>query len=361
MLSEALGATRTRCPRAGRADRRPGTAGPGPAGRGGRAGAGRRRTRRPAGRDRRPARRADRRAGPPGRERPRAGGPGRGRRALVAVAGHPRRPGRAARRGAGRHRPDPRRRAGAGAGAAAGRRARRSWPATTGRASTRWCPRCCCAVVGRADPGAVRLFGYDPEHLGGGLAGFAPLGTAGLLTFVGPGGLGRLLDDLVEQIRRINETVLAGEYALAARAGRGDRPAPGAVAGGGAARRRTSCPGTSAASWTGWSAPARPAGCTWWCAACAARRPDRAPGSWSRRRGAAIGGSAGLPVTPRRAATGHPGHRDLPGDRRPGQRRPAADPLRRPAPAAGADVEGGLGARADRADRRGRRTAGRCC
>ncbi|MGC4891036.1 FtsK/SpoIIIE domain-containing protein [Micromonospora sp. DT227] len=86
--------------------------------------------------------------------------------------------------------------------------------------------------VGRADPGAVRLHGYDPEHLGGGLAGFAPLGTAGLLTFVGPGGLGRLLDDLVEQIRRINATVLAGEYAslreLAAATGR--RPEPWRVA-----------------------------------------------------------------------------------------------------------------------------------
>ncbi|WKU06047.1 FtsK/SpoIIIE domain-containing protein [Micromonospora sp. HUAS LYJ1] len=86
--------------------------------------------------------------------------------------------------------------------------------------------------VGRTDPGAVRLYGYDPEHLGGGLAGFAPLGTAGLLTFVGPGGLARLLDDLVEQIRRINETVLAGEYgslrALAAATGR--RPEPWRVA-----------------------------------------------------------------------------------------------------------------------------------
>ena len=46
------------------------------------------------------------------------------------------------------------------------------------------------ALSARADPGAVRLNGYDPEHLGGGLAGFAPLGTAGLLTFVGPGRAG---------------------------------------------------------------------------------------------------------------------------------------------------------------------------
>ncbi|WP_406069475.1 FtsK/SpoIIIE domain-containing protein [Micromonospora sp. NBC_01638] len=87
-------------------------------------------------------------------------------------------------------------------------------------------------AVGRADPGAVRLIGYDPDQLGGGLAGFAPLGTAGLLTFVGPGGLGPLLDDLVEQIRRINETVLAGEYAslreLATATGR--RPEPWRVA-----------------------------------------------------------------------------------------------------------------------------------
>jgi hypothetical protein len=87
-------------------------------------------------------------------------------------------------------------------------------------------------ALGRADPGAVRLVGYDPEHLGGGLAGFAPLSPAGLLTFVGPGGLARLLDDLVDQIRRINETVLAGEYTsvrdLAAATGR--RPEPWRVA-----------------------------------------------------------------------------------------------------------------------------------
>ncbi|MEO3820041.1 FtsK/SpoIIIE domain-containing protein [Plantactinospora sp. B24E8] len=87
-------------------------------------------------------------------------------------------------------------------------------------------------ALGRAAPGAVRLIGYDPEHLGGGLAGFAPLSTAGLLTFVGPGGLARLLDDLVDQIRRINETVLAGEYRslreLAAATGR--RPEPWRVA-----------------------------------------------------------------------------------------------------------------------------------
>ncbi|QKW14815.1 FtsK/SpoIIIE domain-containing protein [Verrucosispora sp. NA02020] len=101
-------------------------------------------------------------------------------------------------------------------------------------------PDGCAAVVsalllrslGRAAPGTVRVVGYDPDQLGGGLAGFAPLGTAGLLTFVGPGGLGRLLDDLVEQIRRINETVLAGEHAslreLAAATGR--RPEPWRVA-----------------------------------------------------------------------------------------------------------------------------------
>ncbi|MEV6346393.1 FtsK/SpoIIIE domain-containing protein [Actinoplanes sp. NPDC051851] len=67
-------------------------------------------------------------------------------------------------------------------------------------------------ALGTSVPGAVRLIGYDPEHLGGGLAGFAPLAPAGVLTFVGPGGLPGLLDELVDQVRRINETVLAGEY-----------------------------------------------------------------------------------------------------------------------------------------------------
>ncbi|HEU4425207.1 MAG TPA: FtsK/SpoIIIE domain-containing protein [Pilimelia sp.] len=87
-------------------------------------------------------------------------------------------------------------------------------------------------VLGRTAPGAVRLSGYDPDRLGGGLAGFAPLAGVGLLTFVGPTGLAGLLDDLVEHIRRINETVLAGEYpslrALARRTGR--RPEPWRVA-----------------------------------------------------------------------------------------------------------------------------------
>ncbi|MEJ3748761.1 FtsK/SpoIIIE domain-containing protein [Actinomycetes bacterium KLBMP 9797] len=87
-------------------------------------------------------------------------------------------------------------------------------------------------ALGRAAPGAVRLTGYDPERLGGGLAGFAPLAPAGLLTFVGPGGLTGLLDELVDHIRRINETVLAGEHAslgdLAAATGR--RPEPWRVA-----------------------------------------------------------------------------------------------------------------------------------
>ncbi|MDY7087343.1 MAG: FtsK/SpoIIIE domain-containing protein [Actinomycetota bacterium] len=67
-------------------------------------------------------------------------------------------------------------------------------------------------ALGTAAPGAVQIIGYDPEHLGGGLARFAPLAPANVLTFVGPGGLGSLLDDLTDQVRRINETVLAGEY-----------------------------------------------------------------------------------------------------------------------------------------------------
>jgi DNA segregation ATPase FtsK/SpoIIIE, S-DNA-T family len=87
-------------------------------------------------------------------------------------------------------------------------------------------------ALGTAAPGMVRLTGYDPENLGGGLAGFAPLATAGVLTFIGPGGLGALLDELVDNVRRINETVLAGEHAslraLAAATGR--RPEPWRVA-----------------------------------------------------------------------------------------------------------------------------------
>jgi hypothetical protein len=67
-------------------------------------------------------------------------------------------------------------------------------------------------ALGRTEPGTIRIIGYDPEQLGGALAGFAPLAPAGLLTFVGPGGLARLLDGLVDEIRRINETVLAGRY-----------------------------------------------------------------------------------------------------------------------------------------------------
>ncbi|GGL03745.1 FtsK/SpoIIIE domain-containing protein [Mangrovihabitans endophyticus] len=86
--------------------------------------------------------------------------------------------------------------------------------------------------LGTARPGAVHLTGYDPEHLGGGLAGFAALATAGLLTLVGPGELTALLDGLVDHVRRINETVLAGEHAslraLAAATGR--RPEPWRVA-----------------------------------------------------------------------------------------------------------------------------------
>jgi hypothetical protein len=88
-------------------------------------------------------------------------------------------------------------------------------------------------ALGATAPGSVRLTGYDPERLGGGLAGFAPLAGGGLLTFVGPGGLGALLDGLVEEIRRINETVLAGDHpslgALAA-AHHGRRPEPWRVA-----------------------------------------------------------------------------------------------------------------------------------
>ncbi|MEV6847803.1 FtsK/SpoIIIE domain-containing protein [Actinoplanes sp. NPDC051411] len=67
-------------------------------------------------------------------------------------------------------------------------------------------------ALGTAAPGRVQLIGWDPEHLGGGLAGFAPLAPAGVLTFTPPAGLGSLLDTLTDHVRRINESVLAGEY-----------------------------------------------------------------------------------------------------------------------------------------------------
>ena len=64
-------------------------------------------------------------------------------------------------------------------------------------------------VLESVRPGAVRLTVYDPERLGGTLAGLAPLGAADLVRFVGPGGLAALLDGLVEEIQRINASVLA--------------------------------------------------------------------------------------------------------------------------------------------------------
>jgi hypothetical protein len=84
-------------------------------------------------------------------------------------------------------------------------------------------------ALGTTRPGDIRLTVYDPEQLGGTLAAFAPLGNAGLLSFVGPGGLGAVLDDLVEQICRVNETVLAGEFTSLAEltaATTGRRPEP---------------------------------------------------------------------------------------------------------------------------------------
>ncbi|MEV6525236.1 FtsK/SpoIIIE domain-containing protein [Longispora sp. NPDC051575] len=87
-------------------------------------------------------------------------------------------------------------------------------------------------ALGATAPGGLRLSVYDPEQLGGSLAGFAALSPAGLANFYGPGALTGLLDELVEEIRRIHETVLAGEFTslreLAATTGR--RPEPWRVA-----------------------------------------------------------------------------------------------------------------------------------
>ncbi|GAB7043527.1 MULTISPECIES: FtsK/SpoIIIE domain-containing protein [Catenuloplanes] len=84
-------------------------------------------------------------------------------------------------------------------------------------------------ALGGTPAGDLRIWAYDPDRLGGSLAGFAPLAAAGVLTSVGPGGLTTMLDELVEHVRRINETVLAGRYrTLADRPGR--RPEPWRVA-----------------------------------------------------------------------------------------------------------------------------------
>ena len=64
-------------------------------------------------------------------------------------------------------------------------------------------------VMEAAPPGSVRLTVFDPERLGGSLAGFAPLAGADLVRFVGPGGLGAMVDGLVEEIQRVNAIVLA--------------------------------------------------------------------------------------------------------------------------------------------------------
>ncbi|GAB7050401.1 FtsK/SpoIIIE domain-containing protein [Catenuloplanes indicus JCM 9534] len=65
-------------------------------------------------------------------------------------------------------------------------------------------------ALGGTPAGDLRIWAYDPDRLGGSLAGFAPLAAAGVLTSVGPGGLTTMLDELVEHVRRINETVPAG-------------------------------------------------------------------------------------------------------------------------------------------------------
>ncbi|SNT09301.1 FtsK/SpoIIIE family protein [Asanoa hainanensis] len=82
-------------------------------------------------------------------------------------------------------------------------------------------------VLGAAPPGSVRLTVYDPERLGGTLSGFAPLGAASLVRFVGPGGLAGALDALVDEIQRLNALVLAaGHTSVSALA---PRPAPWSV------------------------------------------------------------------------------------------------------------------------------------
>ena len=80
-------------------------------------------------------------------------------------------------------------------------------------------------ALGTTRPGEIELIVYDPANLGGTLAAFAPIG----LSVVGPGGLGPMLDDMVEHICRVNRSVLAGGYASLAELTRhttGPRPVP---------------------------------------------------------------------------------------------------------------------------------------
>ncbi|GIF64216.1 cell division protein FtsK [Asanoa ishikariensis] len=82
-------------------------------------------------------------------------------------------------------------------------------------------------VLTAAAPGWVRLTVYDPERLGGTLSGFAPLGAASLVRFVGPGGLAAALDELVDEIQRLNALVLAAGHTTVAALS--PRPAPWSV------------------------------------------------------------------------------------------------------------------------------------
>ncbi len=251
-----------------------------------------------------------------------------------------------------------RRRAGAGAGPAARRRARAPGRRRPCRAGRRVVPALLLRSVGRADPGAVRLYGYDPEHLGGGLAGFAPLGTAGLLTFVGPGGLGRLLDDLVEQIRRINATVLAGEYGslreLAAATGRRPEPWRVAVLLGGDELSRHERGQLDRVVRTG-------AACGVHLVVRGIELPDDPTVDPDRGASRTTPGVAGLPVRARRAAAARAGHRDLPRRSPPGSpparpRRPSPTCCRRRTSTGGRTRRTGSARRSARA-----RTGGRCC
>ena len=67
-------------------------------------------------------------------------------------------------------------------------------------------------VLSSAAPGSVRVTVYDPERLGGTLSGFAPLGAASLVRFVGPGEFASMMDGLVGEIQRLNALVLAGGH-----------------------------------------------------------------------------------------------------------------------------------------------------
>lgn len=83
-------------------------------------------------------------------------------------------------------------------------------------------------LVAANPPGSVRIGLYDPVRLGAGLGGLLALARPGMLTSYAPHELDLLLKSLTREVRRIQETVLAGAFTDLAElaAATGKRPEP---------------------------------------------------------------------------------------------------------------------------------------